>query len=118
MTILMVRYCMLSYVLCIKRVSARLRRRFPSMQEVTLIIIDHHYHHINLIIINANLMTMQEVPLIIIGDHPHLIIINVDLITMPVVTLVMMMTTRPAQVEGSWERIRKWRANEKMERKW
>jgi len=29
-----VRYCMLSYVLCIKRVSARLRRRFPSMQEV------------------------------------------------------------------------------------
>ena len=35
MTMMMsIRYCMLSYVLCIKRVSARLRRRFPSMQEV------------------------------------------------------------------------------------
>ena len=30
---------MLSYVLCIKRVSARLRRRFPSMQEVALMMI-------------------------------------------------------------------------------
>jgi len=29
-----IRYAMLSYVLCIKRVSARLRKRFPSMQEV------------------------------------------------------------------------------------
>lgn len=29
-----IRYCLLSYVLCIRRVSARLRKRFPSMQEV------------------------------------------------------------------------------------
>ena len=29
-----IRYCLLSYVLCIRRMSARLRKRFPSMQEV------------------------------------------------------------------------------------
>jgi len=29
-----VRYCLLSYVLCVKRMSARLRKRFPTMQEV------------------------------------------------------------------------------------
>ena len=45
------RYCMLSYVLCIKRVSARLRRRFPSMQEVGLIMINNDHHLKNLIII-------------------------------------------------------------------
>ena len=29
-----VRYCLLSYVLCIRRLSARLRKRFPSTQEI------------------------------------------------------------------------------------
>jgi len=29
-----IRYCLLSYVLCIKRLSIRLRKRFPSMHEV------------------------------------------------------------------------------------
>ena len=29
-----VRYCLLSYVLCIRRLSASLRRRFPSTQEI------------------------------------------------------------------------------------
>ena len=29
-----IRYCLLSYVLCVRRMSARLRKRFPSMQEV------------------------------------------------------------------------------------
>ena len=29
-----IRYCLLSYVLCIRRLSVRLRKRFPSMQEV------------------------------------------------------------------------------------
>ena len=28
------RYCLLSYILCIRRVSSRLRRRFPSTQEI------------------------------------------------------------------------------------
>ena len=28
------RYCLLSYVLCIRRLSASLRRRFPSTQEI------------------------------------------------------------------------------------
>ena len=31
----MVRYCLLSYILCIRRLSARLRRRFPTTQEIT-----------------------------------------------------------------------------------
>ena len=30
-----VRYCLLSYILCIRRLSARLRRRFPTTQEIT-----------------------------------------------------------------------------------
>jgi len=29
-----IRYCLLSYILCIRRLSVRLRKRFPSMQEV------------------------------------------------------------------------------------
>ena len=29
-----IRYCLLSYVLCIRRMSARLRRRFPTNQEI------------------------------------------------------------------------------------
>ena len=29
-----VRYCVLSYILCIRRLSVRLRKRFPSMQEI------------------------------------------------------------------------------------
>ena len=29
-----IRYCLLSYVLCIRRQSARLRRRFPTNQEI------------------------------------------------------------------------------------
>jgi len=29
-----IRYCLLSYVLCIRRLSARLRKRFPTMQEI------------------------------------------------------------------------------------
>jgi len=29
-----IRYCLLSYVLCIRRLSVRLRKRFPSMQEI------------------------------------------------------------------------------------
>lgn len=29
-----IRYCILSYILCIRRLSVRLRKRFPSMQEV------------------------------------------------------------------------------------
>jgi len=29
-----VRYCLLSYILCIRRLSARLRRRFPTTQEI------------------------------------------------------------------------------------
>ena len=30
----MIRYCLLSYILCIRRLSARLRKRFPSCQEI------------------------------------------------------------------------------------
>ena len=29
-----VRYCLLSYILCIRRVSSRLRRRFPACQQI------------------------------------------------------------------------------------
>ena len=29
-----VRYCLLSYILCIRRLSARLRKRFPTTQEI------------------------------------------------------------------------------------
>jgi len=29
-----IRYCLLSYILCIRRLSARLRKRFPTMQEI------------------------------------------------------------------------------------
>ena len=29
-----VRYCLLSFVLCIRRLSARLRKRFPTTQEI------------------------------------------------------------------------------------
>ena len=29
-----IRYCLLSYILCIRRLSARLRKRFPSCQEI------------------------------------------------------------------------------------
>ena len=29
-----IRYCLLSYVLCIRRLSVRLRKRFPTMQEL------------------------------------------------------------------------------------
>merc|ERR1711915_431639 len=29
-----IRYCVLSYILCIRRLSVRLRKRFPSMQEI------------------------------------------------------------------------------------
>ena len=29
-----IRYCILSYILCIRRLSVRLRKRFPTMQEI------------------------------------------------------------------------------------
>merc|ERR1711892_1596149 len=29
-----IRYCLLSYILCIRRLSVRLRKRFPTMQEI------------------------------------------------------------------------------------
>ena len=29
-----IRYCILSYILCIMRLSVRLRKRFPTMQEI------------------------------------------------------------------------------------